>query len=118
MLIILFLHTVFTHFKAYEYYKRTLKLTQKVGDIRVEGGALTGIGEVFILKGEHKKGIHYLTKAKSLLESKGITKILNVVYQSLTTGYLSLNVIDSARFYSEKATLGAEEIDDLFEFNI
>jgi tetratricopeptide (TPR) repeat protein len=57
--------------EAIEYYKKSLKITEEVGDRKGEGVSLNNIGMVYNAWGKYDQAIDYHKKSLKILEEIG-----------------------------------------------
>jgi len=99
---------------ALEYYQKSLLFSIKIKDYKSEGAANIGIGEVYYYKEEYDKALTYLVAAKNILERSEFKMVLHESYEALAKVYIKKGNIKKARYFSDKALLGIEEVPDNF----
>ena len=83
--------------KALEYYDKSLKIREELGDKYGMGYSLVNIGLVHYDKGEYNKAIEYLEKSLAIQKEIGFK-----VIELFTTTYLYLSYRHLSRDYDEK----------------
>jgi tetratricopeptide (TPR) repeat protein len=64
--------------QAIEYYKRSLKIREEVGDRKGEGVTLNNIGGVYDAWGKYDQAIEYYKKSLKILEEIGAVEAKTV----------------------------------------
>ena len=99
---------------ALKYYQKALMLSKENKDIKYEGSSNLGIGEIYFLKGNYDKALSHSLIAKDILEATEFKSVLHQSFEVLARVYLKIDNTIKARYYSDKALNGIENIQDDF----
>ncbi|MCF6308817.1 MAG: hypothetical protein L3J09_12820 [Flavobacteriaceae bacterium] len=99
---------------AMEYYQSSLLLSKKIKDYKYEGAANVGIGETYFFKKDYDNALIHLFLAEDILKATEFKSVLHQSYEALAKVYLKKGKTNKARYFSDKALLGIEEVQDNF----
>ncbi|PHS63958.1 MAG: hypothetical protein COB12_08850 [Flavobacterium sp.] len=99
---------------ALEYYQKSLLLSKEIKDFKYEGAANVGIGEVYYFKNDYDNALNHLLEAKGILETTEFKSVLHLSFEALAKTYFKKGNSSKARYYSNKALLGLENVLDDF----
>jgi signal transduction histidine kinase len=97
---------------AFYYYENALKLSKEAADILVEAGVYLQLGNLYLYKADKAKGLESYFQALRLYEQTEAKSKICGTLSSIATIYKSLNDLDRALMYLEKAKTIANEIQE------
>lgn len=90
--------------KALPYFLKSLKLAEETNNLASAGSLYFNCAQVYRRIGNVSKSNAYLFKAADLAEKRHDSDLLVVCNTNLSTGYRNLNRMDSAHYFSSKAS--------------
>jgi serine phosphatase RsbU (regulator of sigma subunit) len=76
--------------KALEYYGKSLKIREEIGDKKGMGGSYNNIGIIYKNQGKYEKALEYLLKSKNIMEELNIISDLDETAKKLMEVYEKL----------------------------
>ena len=98
--------------KAIGYYEQALVIAREIGDRRIEGSALSNLGNVYKNLGQLEKAIKYHEQALKIMQYVRDRRGEGSVLGNLGIAYKYLGQIEKAIKYHEQALVIAREIGD------
>ena len=94
---------------ALNYYKRTLEIHRKIGDVEAEGRALGNLGNIHNTSGQYEEAIAYYKQALVISREIGNVRDEGVVLGNLGIAYKNLKQHAKAIEYLEKSRVIFED---------
>jgi len=100
------------HDKALEYYQKSMKISQEIGDDELWADGLNNIGLVYELKGEYDKALEYLKQALVIYENLGYKRTIGIATANIGMIYSSLEEYEQSLTYHKRTLDIFKQIED------
>ncbi|MCW3104729.1 MAG: protein serine/threonine phosphatase [Bacteroidetes bacterium] len=97
---------------AIEYFTRSLKITEDMGDQKGTSAALNNIGVIYDGQEDYEKAKEYYERALKIIEKSGNKRAIALSYVNLGNVHRSLKEFERSIAYHERSLALSEEIQD------
>jgi tetratricopeptide (TPR) repeat protein len=105
-------HVLNRYEQALDYYSRSLKLLQEIGDKQGEGTTLNNISQIYSARGDYDTALSYLERSFKLLQEIGDKQGEGTTLNNISQIYSAHGDYDTALSYLERSLAIRQEIGD------